>query len=193
MSKNYLLILLLVVLLTLTCSIKQKDTMLSLNQILTDKLYKQYDIKETKYNILVNAAQYYKALEVIIENIEYTIAVNESKEIVYISTKSDKFKTKEGLFIDSSLKECLQKSKNELLREKGWAYYIELESGWYAGFQEDKNNILAPPPNDSIKVAWFFKKTSYNGVPYEDSIKGVKINDIPIQKVFSSITEREIE
>ena len=33
----------------------------------------------------------------------------------------------------------------------GWGYYIEIESGWYAGFDSKTK------PNEESRILWFFK------------------------------------
>lgn len=91
------------------------------------------------------------------DNIEYKIAVDTNNKIVYIETKDNNFKTDEGIKIGTSLENVLELTSFNMLEEKGWAFYLPLNSGWNAAFVVGESMTNKKPDNDS-KVKWFFKK-----------------------------------
>lgn len=84
---------------------------------------------------------------VIEKNIEYTVGVLKNK-IIYIGT-TDKNFTISGLKIGDKLPETY--FSKEWGYRPGWGYYIEIESGWFAGFD------FQTEPNYESRIQWFFK------------------------------------
>ncbi|NLL29245.1 MAG: hypothetical protein GX259_10665 [Bacteroidales bacterium] len=80
-------------------------------------------------------------------NIEYTVGVL-NNIIIYIGT-TDKNFTIGNLKINDLLPESY--FNREWGYSTGWGYYIEIESGWYAGFD------FQTKPNEESRIQWFFK------------------------------------
>lgn len=84
----------------------------------------------------------------IVENdIEYTVGVLNDK-IIYIDT-TDKNFTISNLKINDRLPESYFNRDWGYI--PGWGYYIEIESGWYAGFD------FQTKPTEESRIQWFFK------------------------------------
>ncbi|BEH00164.1 hypothetical protein [Bacteroides sedimenti] len=134
---NKIILLSLVSIMSLSCSSKKY---LTLNSI----------VKETKANntfFFVPNGALIKSFPIIEKNIEYTVGVLNNKAI-YIGT-TDKNFTISGLKINDKLPESY--FVGEWGYRAGWGYYIEIESGWYAGFD------FKTKPNRDSRVQWFFK------------------------------------
>jgi hypothetical protein len=80
-------------------------------------------------------------------NIEYTVGVL-NNIIIYIGT-TDKNFTISNLKINDLLPESY--FNREWGYSTGWGYYIEIESGWYAGFD------FQTKPDEESRIQWFFK------------------------------------
>lgn len=108
-------------------------------------------VKETKINntfeFLPNGALI-KSFSIIEKNIEYTVGVSSNNRIIYISTRDENF-TIYGLKINNQLPESYFDKTLEY--RAGWGYYIEIDSGWYAGFD------FQTKPNIESKIQWFFQ------------------------------------
>ena len=70
------------------------------------------------------------------KGIEYIICLNAGKKIEYICTEDKKFVSPEGLKIGDTLKRALTATPDNLIIERGWAYYVKLPSGWNASFTQ---------------------------------------------------------
>ncbi len=68
--------------------------------------------------------------------------------IIYIGT-TDKNFTISNLKINDLLPESY--FNREWGYSTGWGYYIEIESGWYAGFD------FQTKPDEESRIQWFFK------------------------------------
>lgn len=82
-----------------------------------------------------------------------TININQTLKVVWKSTKSQDFKTPEGYTIENTYANV--KEHGKLQGYPGWAYYVELPSGWCAAFF-DKNSSAYPKETD--KITFFFKR-----------------------------------
>jgi hypothetical protein len=105
-------------------------------------------ISEAKYYLPTLSFHNYKKIE--LKNIEYIVAVGDINNVIYISTKDEKFKTSK-LNMNSTLKE-IPDFKDSLISDSPWGtYYIRVNKDWHAGF----NNKTKPDENS--KIGWFFK------------------------------------
>lgn len=83
-----------------------------------------------------------------IKNITYTVGVSANDEIIYIGTRDPNFKMG-GLTVGSPVGNYL--NKGDLRYASGWAYFVPVKDGWYAGL-DYKNQ----PTSDS-PVLYFFQ------------------------------------
>ena|SRR5687767_7157294 len=96
------------------------------------------------------------AYEVEHEGLEFTICAYKDKLVHYVDTDDPNFRTPEGITAGESLKNVLEISKGELIREQGWAFYVRLKSGWNAAFlQGDATEGELSP---DAKVRFLFKR-----------------------------------
>ena len=89
--------------------------------------------------------------------IKYIYGVNRKGIIDFISTYDLDFKTGEGFSTTSTFGEITGKVGRKLRKERGWAYYIPLESGWNAGFICGRSSTDCYL-NNNDKVRFFFKR-----------------------------------
>ncbi|MBE0551397.1 MAG: hypothetical protein IH619_03345 [Ignavibacterium sp.] len=107
--------------------------------------------------LLTSSGQFSKAYVVICNNIKYSIAVNDSNKIIYISTSDSNFVTLDNIRIGSTQKDFSSFDSSLVYKENGWAYFVKLQSGWNAAFTEGESMTNEPLTRDS-KVSFFFKK-----------------------------------
>jgi hypothetical protein len=113
--------------------------------------------------VLVQSAQIWPSYDLVVDGVTYTIAVSRPEsEVRYIATSDPGFQTDEGFTIDSVLGEILN-APSRLQHEPGWGYYVDLPSGWSAGFDFSK------PPTEGTTVGWFFQRRSGYGKCFEDA------------------------
>jgi hypothetical protein len=108
-------------------------------------------IKETKADstfIFVPNGALIKSFSIIKKNIKYIIGISFNNRLIYIGTTNENFIIN-GLKINDQLPECY--FDKEWGYSAGWGYYIEIESGWYAGFD------FQTKPNEESRIQWFFK------------------------------------
>ena len=142
---NKIILLSFVSIMCLSCSSKKY---LTLNSV----------VKETKADntfIFAPNGALIKSFSIIEKNIEYTVGVSLNDKTIYIGTIDKKF-TISGLKIN----DLLPKSyfDREWGYSAGWGYYVEIESGWYAGFG------FQTKPNRESRIQWFFKFDFTNNV-----------------------------
>jgi hypothetical protein len=106
---------------------------------------------------MIASAQISPSEKILIGGITYTIAVNENNRVTFIQSQDPRFKTPEGLSVESTLADVLAAGGRPVLYETGWAQYSELPSGWCAAFYGPLPDLFRPPTANS-KVAHFFKR-----------------------------------
>lgn len=87
---------------------------------------------------LVSSSQISPSTTVYSKGLVFNIAWNEKRKVNYIVTYDSNFTTKEKIKLNMALRDIKNIQKVEILKMPGWGYYIELESGWNAGFCVDK-------------------------------------------------------
>ncbi|AFL96403.1 hypothetical protein [Ornithobacterium rhinotracheale] len=78
-----------------------------------------------------------------------SIDLNQPIKLIEKHTQSPNFKTPEGYTIENTYSDV--KKYGNLKGYPGWAYYVELPSGWCAAFYKTK-------PKDNDKISFFLKK-----------------------------------
>lgn len=106
--------------------------------------------KGTKANntfILIPNGAVINSFPIVENNIEFSVGVLNNKIIDICTTDKN--------FTISNLKTNDQLPESYFNREwgyrPGWGYYIEIESGWYAGFD------FQTKPDEKSRIQWFFK------------------------------------
>jgi len=89
--------------------------------------------------------------------VSFDIAINQEDIVIYVGTSDPKFRTPEGLSINSTLEEVRAAGATQPEVEAGWAYHTKLPSGWYVAFVVGSGRTDGPPQPQS-RVSWFFKR-----------------------------------
>ena len=145
---NKTILLLLVSIICLSCS-SMKDLTLG---------SKFRGTKASNGFIFIPNGSFINAFPVVMNNIEYKVGFL-NNTIIYIYTDDKNF-TINNLKINDKLPESYNNrefvsipayNNREIGYIPGWGYYIEIESGWYAGFDSKTK------PNEESRIEWFFK------------------------------------
>jgi len=130
---------------------------------------------------LIDSISYYDKgstileINVFIDNILYSIIVNDKNYIERIYTNDSNFITEEGLKIGMKTKELKRRMRNKIFLNYD-CYNLPLKSNWTAYFQlSDSNNMETISPES--KILYFFqepKSLSKFEVFYYNKIKRIK-------------------
>ena len=88
--------------------------------------------------------------------IEFNLAVNDKNKIKYIETNDPKFKTDESVSVGDTYDYVRKLTNNEAYKISGWAYVLDMDSGWCAAFVEGENATNEELKPDS-KVVFIYK------------------------------------
>lgn len=102
--------------------------------------------RESNY-IMISSASIKEGSKFIYDNIEYT-AVIESDKLIYVETSDSSYVSSEGFKVGD-----LINPNAEVNEDIGWAYYTQLNNGWYAACY---SNCLFG--SEQFRIQWFFKK-----------------------------------
>lgn len=150
MKKTYYhLIYVVIILLSFACNINNAQ-MLNVGDKISDS-----DLLDTTFK-MISAGSIKPVYTLLKDGIVFTISKDENNVIFYIETKDDKFVTKEGVKVGMHLNDVLVKSNSDLILERGWAYIIELPSGWNAAFNLSKEN--QKELSSEKTVSWLYKR-----------------------------------
>jgi hypothetical protein len=120
--------------------------------------------KKSRCLVLTASSQVWPGYKVMRDGVSYVIGVStENRRIRYISTQDPKFKTPENLTVASTLADALKHSSSGLRYETGWAYKVQLKSGWVAAFSflawdNDRAEFVEQAPSSSSVVSWYFRR-----------------------------------
>ena len=146
---NKTILLLLVSIICLSCS-SMKDLTLG---------SKFRGTKASNGFIFIPNGSFINAFPVVMNNIEYKVGVL-NNTIIYIYTDDKNFtinnlkindKLPESYIINREFVSIPAYNNREIGYIPGWGYYIEIESGWYAGFDSKTK------PNEESRIECFFK------------------------------------
>ncbi|HEX4128585.1 MAG TPA: hypothetical protein VHZ24_00995 [Pirellulales bacterium] len=100
--------------------------------------------------------------------VPFTLGVDEDDghgTIRYISTTDGRFATPEGVHAGSDYRAVMAASGGRVaIREPGWAYYVELPSGWRAAFTQGLGMTDGELRPDAT-VQWVFQRIGYATAP----------------------------
>ena len=166
MRTNILLYVIFIVFIILSCtntseeneslfSFKKSEDVIILNKMV--EIGDSFELnKYTSNRILISSSETVPGV-LVVYNMNFYILGVEKNVVVYIYTDDPIFCTDENLKIGSTLVEVYNKTQYELRKDRGFAYYIKLPSGWNAAFAEGSYNTNNEPKYNS-KVKWFFKR-----------------------------------
>jgi len=126
------------------------------------KIGDRVEIKERAKMLMISSGQMSPSTEVRYGQIAYSIAVDGSDRVIFVSSSSPAFVTPEGLSIESTLEQVLLASGSEVMEERGWGHYVRLPSGWCAGFfvwrDDTPGGSGFAAPDASSRVNAFFQR-----------------------------------
>ncbi len=94
----------------------------------------------------------------ILGDMDFSVCVNHENKISYIRTDEIDFVTPDGVRIGSLYSNLASVTNGKVKKRIGWAYYIDLKSGWKAAFVNEKTNAGRKLPGNS-RVDFLFKKS----------------------------------
>ncbi|CAN0153825.1 unnamed protein product, partial [Chrysoparadoxa australica] len=125
--------------------------------ILGDRISEKPD---STYSLMISSGEIVEAFDLNNQGITYKVALDQfSKKVNYISTDDLNFETEEGLKVGTTFKDAQNKTNSKLSLEVGFAYILQLDSGWNAAFIEDSLKLLNKL-DDNITIKFFFKRES---------------------------------
>ena len=120
--------------------------------------YLPSDVADSTQYALISAAQLDPSYQVKVGEFEYNVATYpDSKLIRYIEIKDKGFVSEEGAHTGMTLSEISKLTTENLIEERGWAYYVPLPSGWFAAFCVGQGCTSGAVVNSSV-VSWLFKR-----------------------------------
>jgi hypothetical protein len=124
---------------------------------LGDKLPLKKSVKSSEL-LITGSGGFAPSYEVEYKGIKFTVTAGKDKRITFIDTTDINFKTTEDIAVGDSLQKVLKASPDEkLVRERGWAFFVRLKSGWNAGFVQGREMTEGELSPDA-KVAFLFKR-----------------------------------
>ncbi len=89
--------------------------------------------------------------------IRYTVAVDDHGRVEYVAVADPRFRCPEGIGVGSTLQATLAVATHpEARKEPGWAFIVELPSGWNAAFPLGTRASSPIPPGAT--VLWLFRR-----------------------------------
>ena len=114
--------------------------------------------------VMAGGATTRKSYEVNYGGVNYTVGTERESDLIkWVSTHDLAFRTPEGLAAGDTLEKVLAAAAgSEVSREPGWAFHVELPSGWHAAFVQGQSMTEGELP-PSAGVCFFFKRDNWVG------------------------------
>jgi hypothetical protein len=93
-----------------------------------------------------------------VEGVDFSVCVNHENEISYIRTDDINFVTPDGVRIGTTYSDLFRVTNGKIKKRIGWAYYVDLKSGWKAAFVNEETNAGRKLLENS-QVSFLFKKS----------------------------------
>jgi hypothetical protein len=122
-------------------------------------------IKLDHTQIMAQSAQMWPEWKLTCDDVLFTLGVDDGGIIRFVRTRSPKVITPDGIRVGDTYSSVMQKTGKSVILEPGWAWYVELPSGWYAVIAApsiDPKDVVSPP-SDSPVVA-VFQRIGYGPV-----------------------------
>jgi len=107
--------------------------------------------------LLVSSAQMSPYRTINIGNSAFQLVKDSKGDTSFIGTWHKSFMTPEGYKVGMSLQRVKKEYRDNLLKEPGWGYYIELPSKWNLQFVVGQT-ATEHVPVDTTKVTYIFKR-----------------------------------
>jgi hypothetical protein len=124
---------------------------------LGDRLPESILKNKSKKMILSTSSQLLFCYDVVYDGILISYGINELGVVEFIKTSDSKFKTIEGLSIQTKFENIPDELRSKLKVEPSWAYYIPIKNDWNAAFIVGDNWTERTPVNDD-QIAFFFQR-----------------------------------
>ena len=98
------------------------------------------------------------------DHMEYIVCTDRQRHLTYIRPTGVAFRTPEGIGVGDSLEHVLAVSASPVIREPGWAFVVELPSGWHAAFTQGSWATGSDPVTEGenvlpgATVKWLFQR-----------------------------------
>jgi hypothetical protein len=117
-----------------------------------------YNIDKSKKGfLLVNSAQIYPSICIVVENVKFEIAVANEYKVIYIMTTDQKFKTPDNISTENTLEELINRFGDNLHAQPGYGWIFNLPSGWNACLVESNKSFGIIRPNNNKRISWISK------------------------------------
>ena len=90
--------------------------------------------RKTGVAILVSPAQFQEGWAWRFDGVDYSLGVDDRGAVRFLSTRSTKVMTKEGVHVGQSFSDVQRVEGMRVVAWPGWGYVVELPSGWNAAF-----------------------------------------------------------
>ncbi|MFT5778298.1 MAG: hypothetical protein ACI837_001254 [Crocinitomicaceae bacterium] len=118
----------------------------------------EFEYLQMKPRMLISSGQFASFTNIIYKNCEFELVKSTAGDSTYLSTSDVNFITPEGFKVGNTWGDIDENYRLELARMPGWAYYIELDSGWQLGFCEGQSCTDLAPINTS-RIKWIFRRS----------------------------------
>lgn len=99
-----------------------------------------------------------KSYEVSYGGVNYTVGTERESDVIkWVSTHDLAFRTPEGLATGDTVDKVRAVAKREVGAEPGWAFHVELPSGWSAAFVQGQS-MTEGELSPTAQICFFFKR-----------------------------------
>jgi len=116
----------------------------------------QCELKENGM-LIVSSAQIAHTCDVFVNAVTFTLGSTDGEHVSYISVDNPRFRTPEGVSVDSTFDQVMAAGGSAPRPEPGWAFFATLPSGWKAAYSSGQTGTERPPAGGS-KVQWLFRR-----------------------------------
>ncbi len=140
---------------TFGCAVKPSHTEIH-NYPKIDDTLPNNAIKQS-FLTMTSSASFDQMYLIKVNGIKYNVSVNDKNNINFIITIDPRFLTSEGTSVGTSYKDLRKFTKSKLFRINGYAYLIDLPSGWTAAFTQGHTMTEGELSNKAV-VNWYQRK-----------------------------------
>lgn len=133
------------------------DSVSMMENVISFELGKLEKDSGEKIGIMTSSASIEIAEEILVDNVKFNIVTNNNEVITFMETTDTNFVTPEGFRVGDLWGNIPQLLKDKVIKERGWRYYLILDSGWRLGFCEGET-CTEEELTKTTKIQWIFKK-----------------------------------
>ena len=112
--------------------------------------------KDLNEEIMTTSSQTRKHYHWESKGVVWSLGVSDAGRVVYVATKSRKFRTPERISAGTTYAELRTRTRRPVLKIPGFAYFVTLPSGWRAALVRDKE-MTSRPLADSTPVSFLYQ------------------------------------